>query len=232
MQLNDLFANLSYGPLANLALGNEGAGLVSSAQETRIVTFANKALLALYKRFPIFEKEVIIVTQDGKTLYPLERIYAQTDATEVPHKHIVDSVADPFIEDVLRIQRIYDDFKNDVPINDSGDCFSIFTPSMTTLQIPDAGEGDIYYVIYQAEPVKLVPGDMTQEIPVPPALEDALEAYVAYQVYSPMNGQEHVARAAEYLARYEMLCDEVERRDSVRSSLIDSQDKFCERGWA
>ena len=60
MKLPDLYRELSYGELSNLALGVEGSGAIAEEHQPRIVQFANEALLKLYSRFILKESTLII----------------------------------------------------------------------------------------------------------------------------------------------------------------------------
>ena len=231
MKLNELFSNLSFGPLANLSVGGDGIGMIPFEHEARLTSFVNKSLLALFSRFPLLEKEVIVRAYDGKTLYPLKKIYADTDATVVPQKFIADSAVDPFLEDVIKILAIYDELGQPMPLNNTGEPTSLFTPLFDMVQIPLPKTGDIYYVLYRGKHPVLVPGVADQDVNIPDILQTALEAHVAYQVFSPMNGQEHKATASEHLSTYEMLCSNIEMQDLLQTSSVSNHDKLEARGF-
>lgn len=231
MKLSELFSNLSFGVLSNLSIGGDGIGMVPSEQETRLTTFVNKALADIYSRFPILEKEVIVRLYDGKTLYPLMKIYADSDPTQVSQKYISDTVAEPFLEDVLKILEVYDELGLPISLNDTGADLSVFTPSLATLQVPFAASDNALFVIYRASHVPLVPGNTDQEVTVPGILQEAFEHRIAYQVMSPMNGQEHAAKAAEHLARYEQICTNIERNDLLQTSQSGNHTKLTDRGF-
>lgn len=234
MLLNDLFESLSYGPLSNLSIGGEGSGTIPVASQPRLTHLANLAILGIYKKFSILEKEVILQANAGQTVYPLEKQYAESDPTEVDHKFILDTVDDPFEEDVLKILGIYDELGTELPLNDADDEESLFLPGQTIVQIPKPVTGNIYYVLYQAKPPLLdtrAEVDLTQEIPLPDVLYAPLVSNIAYRVMSPMAGQEATAKAQEHLATYNSLCDEVEFRDLARTSLVTTSHKFHKRGF-
>lgn len=55
MTLEDLFKQLSYGELSNLANAVDGTGTIKKEQQNRIVAFANEALNRLHLRLPLIE---------------------------------------------------------------------------------------------------------------------------------------------------------------------------------
>lgn len=231
MQLGDLFANLSYGSLSNLAIGGEGSGVIPAQHEPRLVSLTNQALKLLSGKFLMCEKEVIIRAIEGRAIYPLEYEFAESNTAATGDKFIVDTVEQPFMEDVVTVLEIYDELNQEMAINDASDPWSLFTPSTTTLQIPFQNNGDFYYVLYQALHPKLVTGDLTQELKVPPALQPALQAHVGYQIFSGMNGPEHAQKAGELITLFDTLCAETEAKNLVRTSTSRSTCKFSTRGF-
>ena len=101
----------------------------------------------------------------------------------------------------------------------------------TLLLLVEPVTGNSYFILYQARHPKLVEGDLLQEIELPDVLHPALEHFVAYTILSPMNGQEHAAKAAENLGRYEQICISAEEDDLVSSSQEEDSDKLCQRGF-
>lgn len=230
MQLSEFLTSLSVGVLQNLAVGGDGTGEIPAKYKSRVVNTINQGLVALYSRFNILEKEVIVRAYDNQTIYPLKRIYADTNTTVVPQKFIADTVTSPFEEDVIKIMEVYDEAGCQLLLNDPAEECILFTPSLTTLQITKPVTGNSYFLIYQAFHPKLsmVP---TQEIMLPLVLQEALEFYVAYKILSGMNGQEHAAKAAEHFANYERICLEARETDSIGISMSSLTGKLEERGF-
>ena len=113
MQLGDLFANLSYGSLSNLAIGGEGSGVIPAQHEPRLVSLTNQALKLLSGKFLMCEKEVIIRAIEGRAIYPLEYEFAESNTAATGDKFIVDTVEQPFMEDVVTVLEIYDELNQD-----------------------------------------------------------------------------------------------------------------------
>ena len=231
MQVSELFENLSYGSLSNLSIGGEGSGVIPADKQPKLINLINQALLALYQRFSLLEKEVIIRTSAAVSTYVLDSKYADSTLDVVPFKYIDDSDLEPFEDDVIKILGVFDLAGTELTLNDSGNISSIYTPTPQSIQIPAPKDGDALFVIYQAKHPKLT-GDVTQEILLPFGLHTALNALVGHLVYGGMSGQENSAKSQELRMTYENLCMQNETKDLVNSSLVDTNCKLHERGFA
>jgi len=234
MQLTDIFTYLSLGPLSNLAVGGSGSGVIPDAAQPRITAAISRALLALYGRWNLLEKEVVIRVTDTINTYELKREHADTAVTSNASKYLQDTVALPFIGDVIRVLAVYSSDYEEQSLNDPGDPTSLYTPFVTTLLVPVPVTGDYLHVLYQAGHPALSfakPVDGSQLILLPEVLIPALESHVAYQVFSAMNGDENTTKAVEYLSRYESLSLEIEVKDLVTTSLIQTHNKLYDRGF-
>jgi len=231
--VEEFFERLSVGELSNLALSNEGSGTIVEDKRPQIISFTNEGLRKIFGRLPLKEGEVIIKQEDHITDYILHSDYAQTNINAPINRslYIQDSDAEPFTNDVLRILSVHKECGYEFTLNDKGTCHSLFTPKNDHLQIPNPEEGELLSIIYQAKHERLTAGNLQQEIVMPSALETALQAYVAYKVYSAMNGQEATMKASEHLANYEANILEVIGADSAGLSTIHTPEKFEDRGW-
>lgn len=234
MNVTQLLARLSYGPLSNLSISNDGNGTIAAAKHPAIVDSLNEVLLDLYTRFDLFEKELIIEQIEGQTTYQLHSKYsiANPDADPLTVPFIADSVANPFTNDLVKILAVY--LVNGIllPLNDDAHVDSVFTPRVDTLQVPNPLGGVPLYVIYQAKHPALSPTNLAGIIDVPAVMEKAVVSYVASRIYMHMNGQEHAAKAAEYMSLYEATCSDITKFDLVNSSASSVGTKFIQRGFA
>lgn len=233
--LSDLFRMLSYGELQNLSLAGEGNGTIAAAAQPRIVLYANDALMRLYTRFVLKEKDVLVEMHEHITNYHLiERFavnYVPAGSNDnEPIRYLLDLPREPFLGDVVRILTVFSDKGALLPLNDDGQSLSIFTPQANVLQVPTPSLFRALSVGYQARHPKLT-GDLDQVIELPDVLLSALTSYVAYKTFSHMNSQDSSNKAQEYLALYESLCVEVLDRDSVNSSYSTTSHRFDSRGW-
>ncbi len=236
MLLSNLFRDLSYSELANLPMSGNGMGNIPDAHHARLLTLVNQGLLDLYGRFKLLEKAVYVETVMGLTLYYLRPEHARTNTTVGPTKYIIDGPENPFIGDVIKILEVYDEVGEPLSLNNALDPDSLFTAGFDCLQIPDAVPAVGYRLIYQARHPELVISttsglDLSQEIRLPLALEGALRAWIGHKVFSSMTGPEHLSKAQELLAYYEMTCQQTEKGDLYQAAETWSQDRFSRAGW-
>lgn len=238
MDINDLFQRLSYGELSNLAIGGEGSGTILAGKEPKLVGYTNEGLLRLFSRFILKEDNLLIELVSGVTQYILKEEYAEHAgaASGVTYHYIKDSEEAPFLDDVIKILGVYDtnlenDYPDAFPLNDLEHNKSLFTPQPHILQVPRPVENTVLSVLYQARHPKLSHEELDTVINIPFFLEGALQSFVASEVYSHMNGQDNTAKAAEFMLKYESVCQEVEERDLVSSSIASMQYKFNDRGF-
>lgn len=245
MLVSDVFRRLSFGPFANIALGMDGAGDIAPNAQGKIIENINAALLRLYSRFVLSEKEIIIRMIEGITSYYLRREFSEfhcpdedreaedldPDQIHVFRPRYIMDLLNPFQEDVIKILQVRDSLGQDLPLNDLENPWSVFTPAPDMLQIPTVITCQAMGVVYQARHPKLELGVLTGKITLPDTLHEALDHYVAYKVYSSMNGQDNSAKGQEYLAMYEAICTEVESRDLVNASVSTTNSIFAQRGF-
>lgn len=235
MELSELFNRLSLGELSNLSMSNSGSGEIQEDSKAKLTMYCNEALLRLYTRFILKENDVIVEMVEGTTFYHLlkrfaEQSYNKNDPEIYPY--IKDLSREKFEEDVVKILSIYDNTGHKRPLNNDNEWDSLYTPQHNIVQNPSYRDGEVLSIHYQAKHKLLVWDDVEEQtIYLPEVLEGALTNYIAYKVYSHMNTQESVSRAAEYLSTYSNICDEVIERDLVNSSISNSNDKFWARGF-
>jgi len=235
MKLSQLYQNLSYGLLSNLAMSDDGQGMILFSDQPKILIAANEALLKLYTKFIVKERELIIEFHQDISSYKLLPRYAlhynPTGLTDdEPVRYIMDSADDPFVGDVLKILSVTGDASQQFPLNDDDHYLSLFTPQPTTLQVPIDLDETWLGIKYQASHPKLI-NDLDSIIELPDVLHGALFTYIAYRIYSNMNTEGSSAKAAEHLARYELELIDVRNTDMINTSVSYSNIKFHNNGW-
>lgn len=233
LTVTDLFRILSYGEFSNLALGSDGTGTITTAAQPRIVQHANEALLRLYSKYILSEKDVIVELVEGITHYHLDSRYSETsyNPAEVEYPYIKDMGREAFTNDVIRVLAVYDSLGNKLPLNDTELANAVFTPQARVLQVPYFIEEVSLSVLYQASPPVLSHLDPGDEIELPDVLHGALTAYIAWKIYSSMNTAEATNKALEHKARYEEICAEAISEDLVATSVSTTNTRFAKRGW-
>lgn len=230
MTLNDLFAALATEELSNLQLA-EG-GVIAEHKKAAVLAYIEDGLLRLHTRFPLVEKDVLIEMQEGVTHYHLLQRYAysQYDPSNGIVPYIVDS-ADPFLEDVIKVTRVYNSYGVELPLNDEEAPCSVFTPQPRVLLVPRPVVGSALDVVYRARHPKLSLAEPDQEIYLPDFLEPVLKQYVAYKAYNVINTQEAMAIAAIRMQQFDSMCQEAVEQDTIGATTSTSNTKFSKRGW-
>lgn len=233
MNLTELYKDLSYGKLSNLSMSNEGNGTISVSGKPKIILATNEALLRLFTKFVLKEDCLLIEMVDHITNYHLLSKFAESTYPIVqPYTYIKDLGREPFLDDVVRIMNVQDEFGYIFPLNDEGQATSLFTPQGNVLQVPIPVEGRILVVMYQARHAKLTEtGDENQEIELPDCLHEAMRCYVAYHIFCSVGTQEATAKGQEHLMMFEALCQDALAQDLVSTSLSVTSNRFQLRGW-
>lgn len=235
MDVLDLFRLLSHGELSNLAMGNEGSGSIRAESQPRLVTYIDEALLRLYSRFPLKERELLLELHAHLPSYRLLPRFARTyipsdDIDNEPIRYIRDTEQNPFTGDLIKVLMVGDTAGVELPLNDDQHYNSLFTPNPTTLQVPRPKNGMVLSIVYQARHQQ-IQGNLATPIEIPDVFLGALTAYVAYKVFSHMNTQESTAKAQEHLAMYEKICADATEYDLTNSAGPRTNTRFSTRGW-
>jgi hypothetical protein len=212
MILLDLLKDLTYGEFAQLKLGNLIFDNAESEPDPRqyegLLSSVNLGLLEIYKRFMLLSREVDVQQYEEISIYMLHSKYSQTVGTEAT-KYIMDTAADPFLDDVLRIEEIYDEEGNLLFMNDVTQDYSLYTPSYRTIQVPYPNNDNIMSVQYRATHPKLSYtanyDPSTVEIACPNSLHEALLYYIASRQFAGM-GDTFSDKANEYYKKFENSC--------------------------
>lgn len=236
MKLYEVFEMLQYGELANVSIsGNidEEVG-IRTEDYPLLISHINLALTDLHTKFNLKEKEVVIQQYVGLPYYELDSKYAVTNTESSEEiKYIVDSVYSPFIDDVLRINAAFDEKGRELPINDENDCNSIFLNSYKRVQVPYPNPENAIWLTYRANHGKLSMSspDLTVDINIPAYCVEALLSYVASRVHSQRTSQESQGLSVNLMAKYQMICEQIEEKNVLHNSPSNTNFKLGERGW-
>ena len=228
MTLDDIFQELTYGELSQLAVGGRDNEEPAIAEEDRpqIIRHINTALTAIYKRFRLREKQVWVQLTEGKSGYVLDSKFriANTGSSE-PVKYLVDSEFDVFDDSLLKIEQVKA-FRTelglplshqtpfiDLKLNEVGDQYSVRTPSLKTLLMPDsfgphAKSLSQVLVIYRAchPPIDQEMGlyaPMEVPIELPSTHLQALLFHVASRIMNPTGMVDEFNAGNTWYAKYE-----------------------------
>ena len=185
MLISEVFDQLIYGDLNNLAITEDGC--IDPSNYPLIINAINLGLTELHKRFPLKLKEVYVQQHIHISTYTLHSKYALSNTTSTePIKYIIDSDSDPFVDDILMIESVYNEEGEEYYLNDDNAVYSLYTPSWNTLQIPDPQDENAISIVYRANHRRIDPNALDLddiEIDIPHSLLSPLLLYVAYRIY-------------------------------------------------
>lgn len=225
MTFEDVIDDLKYG---ELSLHGMFLGELTETNKGKLLAHANVVLTELYTRFPLLSKEVAIKQMSGITEYHLDSRYAVSTGGSDP-KYIIDTAENPFTDDVIRVESLYDEVGNELSINNPNTCFASFTPSMDVIEIPNPVDTNMVFAIYRARHPKLL--NTTDDLLLPIQFKPALLAYIAARVYSGGTTQEHAAIAATMQSKYEMFCAQQREYGMTNQEDNVGNCKPAMRGW-
>lgn len=241
MILAELFKKISYTHLSELSISGEGSGQIIEAHHPKMIQRINECLLALYARFPLRIRTIVIETYAALNEYSLRPEYALFSGSLEFYKYIIDTNALRFPNDVLMIESIVDEDGEPIGLDDANDDKSWHTISYDTLSIDAPFSGERFKIRYRAMPdeivfgpwddVGLVTGIKNQVIPIPRTLEAALLAFVAGHIYGNMSMEGALAKSQNFLDMYENECKIVEERNLLNSSPGNTNLKPQLNGW-
>lgn len=216
MKLIDILKDLTYGELAGSHMGNLIPGEFGNEPDPHeyemIVSYINMGLREIYKRFFLRSREIDVQQYEQFTTYKLHSDFAQSNvASAEPIKYIIDTVDDPFEDDILKVEEVYDEEGTKLALNDVSDENSVYTPAYNLVQIPYPNNANIFSVQYRAchpkIPVTLSTDPATVEVELPNSLHAALLQYVGYRANLRVNPE----RSADYWQQFEKSCLHVDR---------------------
>lgn len=234
MNLQEFCKRLANGRLSNTNLIEDNNGLIIKlSHRTKVVDAINEGLIRLYTRFILNQKDVVISLRDHITSYRLNSLYSESlypqDGVEIPY--ILDLPGEVFSNDVIKVLVVYNHDGCELPLNDSTNVKSVFTPRFDVVQVPEPKTGELMNVVYQAKHILLTIADPLEEITLPDTLYGALEAYVAHLLFADINSDDAKIRSDKQLAKYEQICGDVILTDTISLTNIQSNIKFQNRGW-
>lgn len=231
MKVSELLRELALGEFSNMALAESGT--IAPERIPQVILYTNEALYRIYTRFCLKQQDLVLALYGHITYYHFLPRFTHSKHNEFGERYpyIMDTEADPFTEDVIRVLTVYDSFGQHLPINDSELSNSVFTPQPNMLQVPNPSRANRLLVSYQASHPKLVADALDDEIELPAHLVSAMKAYIAFMHYNNLNTQEGQGIASGHLAKYESECAEVLNQDLVSTSVVTTNTRFEKRGF-
>lgn len=235
LTLEDLLTKIAGGPVGDTALGGASSGTIPPASLPQLGVKIDAALLRLFTLFPLLVKTIELVTFAGRYQYPLLAKYALTDPGAEPQRFILDSAGNPFLGDVLAVERVLDSEHNPLPLNNREDCTSWFTgPAPTVLSMDYPADDARYFIEYRARHPKVdvtVADASTVAIEIPDVAENALLAAIAIEVFRGLNSDTALVQGQRAEALFTAECVLLDDRNSLNQHNSSSNCKPALGGW-
>jgi len=199
----------------------------------KLVLNINLGIVEIFRVLPLRKEEIIIQQYSHISNYILNSTYAFSNtASVVPYKYIMDSVSNPFTDNILKIINVYSEIGEELPINDSFNINSVFITNNTSITIPYPNDTKALSLVYLGYPA-LIPIsediDLNTFIDIPYCIVGALEYFIASKLIGAIsvNTGEYVNYSNKFLSTLK----ELELSDIVTKD-NDSNLKLENMGWA
>jgi hypothetical protein len=177
--------------------------------------------------------ECYVQLSEEIAIYQIDYRYAQSNlASTVPTKYIMDTVENPFPDNLLKIEEVYNEVGEKLFLNDPDEELSIYTPSFNTIQVPWPNDFNIVAVQYRADhptiayDIGMNPNEVYLDLPR--QLREALLFYVAARVYAGINTEKPEANA--YFQKYVGLIQKIHDKGLYITTDQDNN-RFTDNGW-
>ncbi len=246
MLLSDLFDQLTYGELSQLEYAGADNQGIMVEDHKRVIPHINLALTELHKRFLIREEEVTIRCYDHIETYVLDSKYAASNkASTEKYKYIHDTVFEPFMDNVIKIEKIFNEDGQELWANEtdpyiirternlvSHRAWSVNTPDYRTIQLPYPMVENQILVEYRADHERIIVEGLRPDITnikIPSYLLEPLLLYIAARVYSSLGG-DSAQEGMAYMAKFEASCKKIEELNLVNKAHAVNQ-RLEVAGW-
>jgi len=199
--------------LISLAKNGELKQLSVKDDFSTVLGYINLGILELHKRFDLKTEEAIITLTQGKTKYSLS---CNSDYVNLESD-----------SELLKVLHCYDEFGNEISINDENDPLGIMLPEYDCVEVPNVNEGEVLSIIYKSSPRFLE--NPTDKVPIAPQLIEALLHYIGYRGHGSVTGDVKFENNTHYI-RFDKSCRnvrifELDEFDDLSST------KFEDRGF-
>ena len=239
MFLSDLFEQLTIGEMSQLNLGgahnNQG---IQPQDYPKVIPHINLALIELYKRFDLKKREVFIQQYDHINTYYLRSKYSKTVGTEST-LYIEDTAFNPFLDDVLRIEKVIDEDGKELYVNQEDSAhyeteYSVYTPEFDAIQIPYPSDDNQCIVTYRAAQPKIastITDPTVVEVNIPLALLEGFLLYVGGRVNMNRGTELSLNEGQLFMSFFEKSMKKVENLN-LKNSTDTLNHKLDINGWA
>jgi hypothetical protein len=242
MLLSDLFNQLTYGELCQIKLGGADANGITKENQLQMLGHVNSGLTELHTRFHLKEGTLTLNLIPGLDTYVLSKRFAVANReSREPQKYIQDSLAVPFLDTVLKIERVFTAEGAELELNAGGQRFDplsqvVRTPTINTLIVPKTIQSTGLTVVYRANHARIIKEDNSfdpteVDIDLPPQYENALLLYIASRVFNPIGLNQEFHDGNNYWAKFEAACTQLTNK-GMELAPESSESRHERNGWA
>lgn len=236
MKLQEIFDSLATGEFSQLNLGGAGQGVIDETNYSRVLPHINLGLTSLYRRFSLKTGKLTLQLQADLLRYRLTSAYAvNARRSQQPVRYIRDTAAEPFTDDVLKVERVIADVEGELPLNDAAHPLSVVTPTTLLLELPGGLKSDTVDVLYRASHPVVVQGlgffDPARiDLELPASHLEALLYFVAARAHTPLGMTNEGQGGNQFYALYEGACAELEANNLQIDQGV-SNTRLQRAGW-
>ena len=203
MNLHTFFHDLCVMELSDLMYGDEStAESPTITMRHKLTPILNSVLSQIYIDFWIQQKELVLRTDANITVYYLRPEHAVSTGGVSP-KYIIDSIANPFLGDLVRVDEILDEHGNTVFNNHynavGGD---VRCPQWDAISFQYPMDNKEYLIRYRVSAPQFTQnmsaeGTSTQLL-LPPGFLDLVRCKIAERMYGAQKTQESITKSEHY----------------------------------
>jgi len=202
MLLSEIFSYITTLDSANINIGNDD-GVLSGKYYTKTINAVNLALIELYTQFPIKKRIMTIQLYSHITEYFLDSKYAatNTESSEL-YKYITDTSSNPFYNDVIHVDVIYNEVGEKLYLNKEDEPLSLYTPAFNIIQHPYPTNSNAIFVSYSALPrtIEQTVDPDTYEVELPRQVLNLFLLFVDHKLLASVNKEASTKKLNEYIA--------------------------------
>lgn len=219
--LKNMINDLAVGVLANTMLCDPATNTIYEKYYPKAVSFINLGLTAIHRRFLLRSGELSVAQKTGIIHYTLRSLYALSNEAAVePFNYIQDSVANPFKDDILKIEQVFSEDGSEYLINDSTQAYPIFTPRYNVISMIPTDVPQTVFLIYRQNYPRIVLSNslnaLTEEIDIPDFILEALYLKIGTYAYKGITAEDTEANPGRsYMYQYELECKRLEEEGLV-----------------
>lgn len=236
MKLTEIFNALQYGELYNISISgdiDEPRG-INKKDYPLLINHINMALTDLFSNLSLKTSELTLQLSESISFYNLLSDHAVSTGDNGFTKYIEDTLEQPFKDDILRVNAVYDEIGNEVPIDNEYATNSVYLPSHNVLQVPEPADENTLFLVYRSNHEMLDTGlndPSTVDVDIPAYCLEPLLTYVASRVHGQNPSQDSQVKSANLKAKYDMLLAQIQRNNLLHNDPNNSNIKLGVNGW-